>query len=196
MEVAETRRSKVGDQSWPGSSGLAHRVLRDGNGVPRRYVGCSSWRRGPDLPASRKRDRTIGGCNRQNLRAILDARALSARGRSEDVEEPRQLLYASRPDSERSQAFVDSLSALICSISKAAQLYLRRFEAGGKFCRTAAQFQDTSRYGTISGWFQFGNECTGEVHEREDPSRARRRLEHGASAGGDLRHGSRGQCCR
>ncbi len=68
------------------ASGLAHRVLDDVDGIPGRDIRYSPRRRGPDLSASRERDRAIGGDDRQEVCQRLGAFALSAGRRREDVQ--------------------------------------------------------------------------------------------------------------
>src|SRR5581483_1193939 len=98
MEVAETGRDEVGYRNWTWPPRLAHRMLGDGNGVFGRHARCASRRRRSDLSPPRERDRAIRSRNGKNLLSLLDARALSAGRRPEDVKKSRQLLHASRPD--------------------------------------------------------------------------------------------------
>ena len=58
------------------------------------------------------------------VRALLDACAVPAGRRREDVEVARQLLYGSRPGADGTQAFVDPVSAHFGALSQAAQLHL------------------------------------------------------------------------
>ena len=87
MEGAQARRGVLGNRNRSRASGLAHRVLDDVDEVPGRNLRHSRRRRGPDLPASRERDRAVGGEDRQAVRALLGALALPAGRGREDVEE-------------------------------------------------------------------------------------------------------------
>ena len=98
--------------SWPtpwgrGPSGLASRVLGDGDEVPRADVRHPRRRARPDLPAPRERDRAVVG-GRRRVRAVLDAQRLGDDGRREDVEVAGQ--YAAR-DARWSSAGVRSSCA-------------------------------------------------------------------------------------
>ncbi len=78
-----------------GASRVAHRVLRDVVGAPRRADRHPPRRRGPALSAPPERDRPERGRHGEApVRPLLDAPPPPARGRREDVEEPRQLLHA------------------------------------------------------------------------------------------------------
>ena len=79
--------------------------------------------------------------DRQALRARLGTLALPAGRGREDGQERGQLLYRARPDSDGTQAVVDPLSADVGSLSQAAQLHLRRTDAGGELGGAAAQLQ-------------------------------------------------------
>ena len=96
-DFALWKAPKPGEAFWeteigPGRPGLAYRVLRYVDEVPRRELRYPLWRRRPHLSSSRKRDRAVGGDDRQTLRALLGARALPAGGRREDGQERGQLL--------------------------------------------------------------------------------------------------------
>ena len=69
VEGAEAGRGAMGDRDRSRPSGLAHRVLANVDEVPRRELRHSCRRRRPHLPASRKRDRAVGGDDRQAIRA-------------------------------------------------------------------------------------------------------------------------------
>ena len=99
FDFALWKAAKPGEPSWPSPWGdgrpgwhteccaMIHRYLGTPDRHPRR-------RRRPHLPAPRERDRP--GHVRLGLRARqhLDAHRDAARGRREDVQEPRQLLHA------------------------------------------------------------------------------------------------------
>ena len=63
VEGAQGRRALLGERDRPGPARLAHRMLRDGDEVSGRDAGHPRRRRRPDLPASRERDRAIGGAS-------------------------------------------------------------------------------------------------------------------------------------
>jgi cysteinyl-tRNA synthetase len=65
LESAQTRRARLGYRSRHGPPRLAHRVLRDGDSVPRRNARHPRRRRRSDLSAPRKRDRAVGIAHRQ-----------------------------------------------------------------------------------------------------------------------------------
>src|SRR5205807_1223898 len=75
---------------------LAHRVLRHVDGAPRHAFRRARRRHGPQVPASRERDRAVVRRDRGRLRESLDAQRLRQRRRGEDVEVARQLLHAAR----------------------------------------------------------------------------------------------------
>ena len=82
-DFALWKAAKPGEPSWdspwgPGRPGLAHRVLRHGDAVPRRVLRHPRRRRGSDLPAPRVRDRPVRGGDRQALRALLDRTTASS----------------------------------------------------------------------------------------------------------------------
>ena len=92
---------KNGEPFWDsadrtGSAGLAYRMFRDGDEVSGRDAGHSRRRRGPDVSASRKRDRAVGSDHFEALRALLAAFGISERRSAEDVEVGGQFLYAAR----------------------------------------------------------------------------------------------------
>ena len=68
----------------PGPPGLAHRVLGDGRGDPRRGLRGARRRLRPRLPAPRERDRADRGGARQAARAGLDAQRHGRAGHRED----------------------------------------------------------------------------------------------------------------
>src|SRR5438067_2800315 len=101
----------MGHGNWTGASGLAPGVLSDGNEVPGSELRSACWRRRFDVPAPRKRNCAIGGADRPNLLTLLDACAVSAGGRQEDVEVTRQLLHAPRSGSDGPQAIFHPIFA-------------------------------------------------------------------------------------
>src|SRR3954471_21870975 len=101
----------MGHGNWAGASGLAPGVLGDGYEVPGSELRSACRRRRPDVPAPRKRNRAIGGAHRPDLLTLLDACALSAGRREEDVEVTGQLLHAARVGADGPQAFFDPISA-------------------------------------------------------------------------------------
>ena len=68
LEGGEARRAVVAEPVGPRPAGLAHRVLRHGDEVPRRDARSARRRRGPDLPASLVRDRPVRGRHREAVR--------------------------------------------------------------------------------------------------------------------------------
>ncbi len=71
-------------------AGLAPRVLGDVLEVPRPGLRHPRRRRGPDLPASRERDRPVRGRHRRAVRALLAAQRLPRDRRREDGQVRRQ----------------------------------------------------------------------------------------------------------
>ena len=62
-KAQEGRRAGVADSAGRGPARLAHRVLRDGDEVSGRDARHPHRRRGPDVSASRKRNRAIGSAS-------------------------------------------------------------------------------------------------------------------------------------
>src|SRR5436305_12724580 len=110
---------------------MEHRVFSDGHELPRRDARYSRRRSGPDLPTSRERDRTVGVDQRQAFRPVLASLGALAYRIAEDVEVARELLYSSGPARSRAPARGDPIPAGFCSLSKEAQLYVRRREGRG-----------------------------------------------------------------
>ena len=97
-DFALWKAAKPGETSWEtaigrGPAGLAHRVLGHGDGVPGRELRPALRRRRPDVSAPRKRDCAERDRDAQTFRAALDARALPAGGRAQDVEERGEFLH-------------------------------------------------------------------------------------------------------
>ncbi len=82
MDFAVWKAAKPGEPALgyavgqQGPSGLAHRVLRDGEQVPRQDHRHPLRRSGPDLPAPRERDRPVRVRQRLRFRALLAAQRL------------------------------------------------------------------------------------------------------------------------
>src|SRR5579864_7210681 len=96
-------------------------------------------RRRPDLSTPRERDCAIRISDGKDLRQLLVSCTVPVGRRREDVEEPREFLYHSRPRASRLQAVLDSISALLGSLPPSAQLYVRRSSASGNFSRSSSQ---------------------------------------------------------
>ena len=95
------KAAKPGEPAWesPWGAGpprLAHRMLGDELRPARQALRHPRRRPGPAVPAPRKRDRPVRGRARLQLRQLLDAQRLRARGRREDVEVAGQLLHHPR----------------------------------------------------------------------------------------------------
>ncbi len=93
LEGSEVRRAgecrvAIAVGRWP--AGLAHRVLGDGEALPRRGVRHPRRRARPALPASRERARPVDR-GRRRVRAPLAPQRPRQRRRPEDVEVARQL---------------------------------------------------------------------------------------------------------
>src|SRR5215469_10669837 len=114
----------MGYRNRSGPPGLAYRVLADVDEVFGRQLRYSLWRRGFDLSTSRKRNCAVGVSDRQAIREVLGAFALSAGRRRENVEEARQLLHRARFGADGTQTVVDTLPADVGSASQAVELYL------------------------------------------------------------------------
>ena len=148
-----------------------------------------------DFPASRKRNRAVRVADWQDVRELLVSCALPAGRRREDVEESRQLFHAARSGAQGIQAVVDPLPADFGAVSQPAELHLGWAAAGGDVGRSFAEFSpapvDARHFpdGTNAAMSQAGRR-----NRRANEGRARRRPEHGASAGSDLRDGPRRQC--
>ena len=96
LEAREARRASLGLAVGDGPPGLAHRMLGDGGRAAWPRVRHPRRRHGPEVPASRERNRPdLCGLQRA-VRKALDAQRLRARGRREDVEVARQLLHRAR----------------------------------------------------------------------------------------------------
>src|SRR5208337_1680322 len=104
---------------------MAHRVLGDGDGVPGRELRYARGRRGFDVSAPRERDCAERERDAQAVCAALDARALSAGGRAQDVEERGELFYPARPAAEGLQGLGDPHGADLGALPAPTQLYLR-----------------------------------------------------------------------
>ena len=185
LESSQARRSLVGYLHRPRPSRLAHRVLGHVDGAARPQLRPARRRRRPYLSPSRKRNRAVRSAQRQAILPLLVSRALSARRRPEDVEEPRQLLHRPRPDPARPQTVFDPLAADPGPLSQSAQLHLRRIEIRRQLGRKTAQLQispGTRRKRSCEGYRREGcgcgkhgrEGCVGKRHEREghDFSRA------------------------
>src|ERR1035438_2553227 len=107
----------MGDTDWAWAAGMAHRVLGDGDGVPGRELRSTCRRRRPDVPASRKRDCAERERDPQDFCAALDACALPAGGRAQDVEERGEFLYAARSAVEGIQGIGDPDGADLGALS-------------------------------------------------------------------------------
>src|SRR5947207_12259036 len=110
----------MGHRDWTGASGVAFGVLGDGDEVPGSELRSACRRRRLDVPAPRKRNCAIGGAHRTNLLTLLDACALSAGRRQEDVEVTRQLLHPARPGADGPQAIFHPIFASERALSAAA----------------------------------------------------------------------------
>ena len=90
VEGRQARRAFVGEPLGPRAAGLAHRVLGDGDEVPRRDARPSRRRRGPGLSASLVRDRPVRGGHGQAVRPLLAPQRLREPRVREDVEVARE----------------------------------------------------------------------------------------------------------
>ena len=89
----QARRARVGELAEPvgtGTTGMAHRVLRDVAPVSGRGLRHPRRRTRPALPAPRERARAVHRCGRP-VRHVLAAQRARERQRPEDVEVARQL---------------------------------------------------------------------------------------------------------
>jgi len=81
----------VGEPLGQRKARLAHRVQRDGDGMARRDYRYPRRRKGPDIPAPRKRDSAERGRHRQNtLRQVLAPQRLRQHREREDEQVPGQ----------------------------------------------------------------------------------------------------------
>ncbi len=97
VEGDQARRGRVvGLAVGERAARLAHRVLGDGDGAPRRADRRARRRPRPDLPAPRERARAVRGRDRSPVRGHLAAQRHAAVRRREDVEVARQRRAAGR----------------------------------------------------------------------------------------------------
>ena len=104
-DFALWKAAKPGETSWEtaigsGRPGWHIECSAMAMEYPGRELGSARGRRRPDVPAPRKRDCAERDGDAQTIRAALDACALPAGGRAEDVEERGQFLYAARSAAE------------------------------------------------------------------------------------------------
>ena len=140
LEGRQARRAQLAQPLGRRSPRLAHRVLRDDPPLPGHPDRHPRRRRRPHLPAPRERDRP--GHVRLGLRARqhLDAHRHAARGRREDVQEPRQLLHAqggARQVPRRRRAPAHAADPL----PRAARLLLRAPGGRGRHARAPADLR-------------------------------------------------------
>src|SRR5271154_4246839 len=126
-------------------------MLRDGHEISWRNAGYSYWWNRSCVPAPRKRNCAERRRDGEALRALLDARGTSARGRREDVEVSWKFLYAARFVRERVQAVDVALRAGQRAVPQAAQFHVRRIAAGGKFGGAPSQLRCAPGPGEIPG---------------------------------------------
>ena len=136
-DFALWKAAKPGETSWETAIG---------RGRPGWHIECSAMAMeylgesfdlhcgGEDLmfPAPRKRDCAERDRDAQAVRAALDARALSACGRAQDVEERGEFLYPARFAAEGVQGFGHPAGADFGALPASVQLHLRRLDGGGK----------------------------------------------------------------
>ena len=78
MEGGQGRGAVVGAGDRNGTAWLAYRVLGDGEEVSGGQLRSARRGRRPDVSAPRERDRAVGVGDGKDVRAALDACALSA----------------------------------------------------------------------------------------------------------------------
>src|SRR5579863_8622382 len=114
-------------------------MLGDGDEISGRHAGYSCWWHRPCLSASRERDRTIGGDQRQAVRAVLDSLRALERRIAEDVEIGGEFLYASGVAGDGVCAGDGALPAAFGALSAETELHVRRVEGRGFGDRTLAE---------------------------------------------------------
>ena len=142
-DFALWKAAKPGETSWDTAIG---------RGRPGWHIECSAMAMeylgesfdlhagGEDLmfPAPRERDCAERERDPQALRPPLDARALPARRRAQDVQERGQLLHPARPAAEGLQGLRHPPGADLGALPPPAQLHLRRTDRGHQRHRAAA----------------------------------------------------------
>ena len=101
VEGPEARRAVVGDADRARPARLAYRVLGDEHDPPRSVVRHPHRWRGPDLPASRGRDRPERGGDRPDLRRDVAPLRAPPDGWRQDGEAERQHREGRRADRRR-----------------------------------------------------------------------------------------------
>ncbi len=153
VEGDQARRTDLECRRSAGTSGLASRVLGDGAAAARRGADRPARRRHrSDLSPSRERNCAERRRYGQAVLALLDARRVFDRRRTEDVEIARQHLHDSRRHREGIPSVGGSISAAVGALSQAAEFHLgqpvgvRRIAApADRFSRPVGRYHRAGR---------------------------------------------------
>src|SRR5213593_2966896 len=126
--------------------------------LPRRDARHPRGWRGPDLPASRRRDRAVRGGDRQAVRPLLGARRVPERARHQDVEAVRELPHRPRPARPGRGRGGGPAPVLADALSQGARLHGRRARGGAGGCETVGRVLRTTwaGRGTWDGGWGWG----------------------------------------
>ena len=96
VETRQARRAVLAVALGRGPARVAHRMLGHVHQPARQLLRHARRRHGPEIPASRERDRAVLRGLRHAVRPRVDAQRLRAHQRREDVEVARQFLHRAR----------------------------------------------------------------------------------------------------